>query len=69
MSGTHRKGTSTEQLLTYEQAGERLGVSAKVVANMTRCGDLPRVVLSARKHRVSPADLEAFIARKRRVAA
>ena len=69
MSATHLKAPSAEQLLTYEQAGERLGVSGKVVANMTRSGDLPRVVLSPRKHRISPADLDSFIAKKRRMAA
>ncbi|MCQ4120435.1 helix-turn-helix transcriptional regulator [Rhodococcus tibetensis] len=58
--------TTDEPLLTYEQAGERLGVSAKVVANMTRRGDLPRVVLSPRKHRIVPADLRAFIAARYR---
>lgn len=69
MSATHRKGTSTEQLLTYEQAGERLNVSAGVVAGMTRRGELPRVVLSPRKHRIAPADLDSFIEQKRRFVA
>lgn len=69
MSVTQPKASSAEQLLTYEQAGERLGVSGKVVANMTRSGQLPRVVLSPRKHRIAPTDLDSFIAQKRRVAA
>ncbi|MFC9767661.1 helix-turn-helix domain-containing protein [Rhodococcus jostii] len=58
----------TTNLLTYAEAGARLAVSAKVVANLTRSGELPRVVLSPRKHRIAPEDLDTYIARHRRTA-
>lgn len=61
--------TTVNPLLTYTEAGERLGVSAKVVANLTRAGRIPRVVLSPRVHRIAEADLERFIAERRQVTA
>ncbi|MDF3312267.1 hypothetical protein P3H15_45770 [Rhodococcus sp. T2V] len=54
-----------EPLLTYAQVGEIIGFSAGVVAGMMRRGELARVVLSPRKHRIIPADLRAFIAARR----
>ncbi|MFF2026601.1 helix-turn-helix domain-containing protein [Streptomyces sp. NPDC058171] len=60
---------SVDPLLTYSKAGERLGVSAKVVANLTRSGEIPRIVLSPRVHRIATSDLENFIAKRRQVAA
>lgn len=59
-------GVPREPLMTYSEAGEVLGVSAKVVANLARSGDLPRVIISPRVHRIAPADLRAFIAARRR---
>ena len=61
--------TTSDPLLTYTEAGERLGVSAKVVANLTRAGRIPRIVLSPRVHRIAAADLERFIAQRRQVTA
>ncbi|QDQ97950.1 helix-turn-helix transcriptional regulator [Tomitella fengzijianii] len=48
-------------LLTYAEVGERLNCSPWSVAKLTRRGELPRIVLSPRQHRVDEADLHAFI--------
>lgn len=56
-----------QRLLTYAEAGERLGISGKAVSDMARRGELPRIVLSTRKHRIDPSDLEKFIASRRQV--
>ena len=55
---------SSRALLTYAQAGETLGVSAKVVATMCRRGELPRIVLSPKKHRIDPDELDKFLKRR-----
>ncbi len=49
-----------EQLLSYQQAGQILGVSARTIWSLVDSGDLP-VVRFGRSVRVDPADLRAFI--------
>ena len=48
-------------LLTIEQAAVRLQVSSKTVRRYIGKGHLQVIRLSARKHRISEADLEKFI--------
>lgn len=57
-----------DRLLTYEEAGEKLGITAKAMSDMARRGEIPRVVLSERKHRIHPDDLATYIQKRRRIA-
>lgn len=57
-----------ERLLTYEEAGDMLGISGKAMSDMARRGEIPRVVLSERKHRIHPDDLATYIQKRRRTA-
>ncbi|MGF7120399.1 excisionase family DNA binding protein [Rhodococcus sp. BE178] len=57
-----------ERLLTYEEAGDHLGISGKAMSDLARRGEIPRVVLSERKHRIHPDDLVAYIEKHRRIA-
>ncbi|TSD47999.1 helix-turn-helix domain-containing protein [Rhodococcus sp. KBS0724] len=56
----------TRPLLTSAEAGEILNVSAAVDARMCRRRELPCIMLSPRKRRIAPEDLDAFIASRRR---
>lgn len=58
----------TIRLLTYEQAGEVLGLDARTVRKLCRRGDLPRVIISERVHRIDADDLTAYVRRRREVA-
>lgn len=50
-----------DELLTYEEAGARLKMSGKAVANRARAGLLPRVVLGPRDHRIKASALQVYI--------
>lgn len=58
------KTDGPEQLLTCAEAAARLGLPKKSVENMTRAGDLPRVLVGPTRRliRVREADLNAYIA-------
>lgn len=51
-----------EKLLTYEQAGELLGVTKRTVWTLVDDGELPAVRFG-RSVRIDPADLRAYIDR------
>ncbi|GAB4384136.1 MAG: hypothetical protein Kow0022_05820 [Phycisphaerales bacterium] len=51
-----------EKLLTYKQAGELLGVTARTVWTLVADGELPAVRVG-RSVRIDPADLRAYIDR------
>jgi len=53
-----------EKLLTYKQAGELLGVTERTVYALVAGGDLPAVRFG-RSVRIDPADLRAFIDRRK----
>lgn len=55
----------TRPLLTTPQAAERLGVSARTVRNILERGELDTVVVGEKSRRITPASLDAYIARRR----
>ena len=52
--------TSIERLLTYPEAAELLGVTARTVWNLVHRGEL-RAVRFGGSVRIDPADLRAFV--------
>ena len=54
------------RLLTYRQAAKSLGVTERTVYTYVVAGELVAIRLG-RLRRIDPADLDAFIARKREV--
>ena len=55
-----RKPKSLGLRLTYEEAGQYLGVSKEKIKRMVASGELPVVRLSARCIRIRIEDLRAF---------
>lgn len=53
----------TADLLTYEQAAERLGIGVTLTKNLVYSGELPAVRIGPRLRRIRPCDLEAYIDR------
>lgn len=51
---------NVERLLTYREAGDRLGVSDRTIWQLVNDGKLPAVKFG-RSVRIDPADLRAFI--------
>jgi len=51
---------SVEQLLTYREAGERLGVTERTIWNLVNRGELLSVRVG-RSVRIDPVDLRAYI--------
>lgn len=58
-------GVTGSALLTYAQAGERLGVSESSVSRLVQAGDLPVVRVSDTIRRIDPADLARYIDERR----
>jgi excisionase family DNA binding protein len=54
-----------DHLLSVKQVAARLGVSTPIVYRLANCGELPHVRIS-NAIRVAPADLEAFVAARRK---
>lgn len=52
-------------LLTYEQAGERLGLSARTVRERVEAGELEAVTVGKSRRRIEPAAVDRFIAARR----
>ena len=52
-----------DQLLTYDQAAERLSVSVSTVKRLIAAGELPRVQLGPNSPRIAAADVRSFIDR------
>ncbi len=64
-SPDHGEMPSIERLLSYEQAGNLLGVTGRSVWTLVDRGDLPAVRFG-HSVRIDPADLRAFIDRSKR---
>lgn len=52
-------------LLTFDEAAAQLTVSRRTLYNMIRSGRIPVVRLCKRRVAILPADLEAFVLRRR----
>lgn len=57
--------SSVEPLLTYREAGRRLGVTDRTVWTLVERGELPAVRFG-HSVRIDPGDLRAFIERAKR---
>lgn len=64
---TATETVSGRGLFSLPAAAEHLGVSVRHVQRMIRNGDLPYVQLGERRILVEPAELDALVARNRRV--
>jgi excisionase family DNA binding protein len=58
----------TTLMLTYEEAGEELRVSAKTIERMVRDGTLSDVRLTPRLRRIRRVDLERWVKRQKTTA-
>jgi excisionase family DNA binding protein len=47
--------------LTYEEAGEAIGVSLWTIKRMVEAGQLPVIMVGKRSPRIAVADLEKFL--------
>lgn len=54
----------SDQLLTVKQVAERLAISEKTVRRLIDAGELP-IIRFGRLIRITPADLDRFIAARR----
>ena len=52
-------------LLTIAETAEHLRVSTETVRQLVLSGELPKIQLGEQSPRIDPADLDAFIARRR----
>ena len=49
------------QLLSYDEAGDELAVSARTVKRLVAAGELPVVQVGPKSPRIDASDLDAFI--------
>lgn len=64
MNNTTTTAPMVEKLLTYKQAGELLGVTERTIFTLVADDELPAVRFG-RSVRIDPADLRAYIDRRK----
>ena len=65
MGNTAHEHRADGRLLTITEAAERITVSSRTLRTLIAMRKIPIVRVSARRVAIHPADLDAFIARRR----